>query len=125
MRLLVRGQNYRCQSIGMPQDTTISQVIVQFYLHQLDKIFQEVQYFDDESSQPVRVYYARYAGNIMLGIPKITTTCFLESRAKVHAFSILKKACDKFYLDLRPWSLDKLFILCGGLVLRARFAGSY
>jgi len=114
-RFLVRGKKYRCQSIGIPQDTSISQVLIQCYLHQLDKILKEVWYFSQEGEQPLKVYYARYADTILLGIPRIQNF-FNAARAKEHARTILKNYCDKLDLDV-SWeeiTSEKLLIFLGG-----------
>jgi hypothetical protein len=83
LRFLVRGKKYICQSIGILQDTSISQVLIKCYLHQLDKIIKEVWYFSQEGEQPLKVYYARYADTILLGIPRIQKF-FNAARAKEH-----------------------------------------
>lgn len=114
-RFLVRGKKYRCQSIGIPQDTSISQVLIQCYLHQLDKILKEVWYFSQEGEQPLKVYYARYADTILLGIPRIPNF-FNAARAKEHARTILQNYCDKLDLDV-SWeeiTSEKLLIFLGG-----------
>lgn len=115
MRFLVRGKKYRCKSIGLPQGSSISQVLMTFYLHQLDKIFLEEWDIYQEEEQPVRVYYARYAETILLGIPRITKF-ENAARAKEHARSILKNACAKLDLDVcwEEISPNKLIILLGG-----------
>lgn len=125
LRFLVRGKKYRCQSIGIPQDTPISQVLIQCYLHQLDKILKEVWYFSQEGEQPLKVYYARYADTILLGIPRIPNL-FNAARAKEHARTILKNSCDKLDLDV-SWeeiTSEKLIFFLGGKkkVLRSRVA---
>jgi hypothetical protein len=62
-------EKYTCQSIGIPQDISISQVLIHYYLHQLDKILKEMWYFSQEGEQHLKVYYVTYANTILLDIP--------------------------------------------------------
>lgn len=68
-------------------------------MYQLDKILKEVWYFSQEGEQPLKVYYARYADTILLGIPRIPNF-FNAARAKEHARTILQNSCDKLDLDV-------------------------
>jgi hypothetical protein len=71
--------------------------------------------FSQEGEQPLKVYYARYADTILLGIPRIPNF-FNAARPKEHAWTILKNYCDK--LDLNVWweelTSDKLIIFLVG-----------
>ena len=62
----------------------------------------------------MKVYYARYADTILLGIPRIPNF-FNVARAKEHARTILKNYCDKLGLDV-SWeeiTSEKLLIFLG------------
>ena len=90
-----------------------------------DKILKEVWYFSQEGEQPLKVYYARYADTILLGIPRIPNL-FNAARAKEHARTILQNSCDKLDLGV-SWeeiTSEKVFFFLGGKkkVLRSRVA---
>jgi hypothetical protein len=70
------GRNYACREVGIPQGSPISPVLMNVFLHQLDK-----QLFESFLGVPgpegvdewqVKIFYARYADDILFGIPRVT-----------------------------------------------------
>ena len=91
--------NYACTQVGIPQGSPVSPVLIHFFLHQLDKGFESleisVQGPEEDIEWSLRIYYARYADDILFGIPRAKEIP-VPFQVKDQQRRILLNACGRF-----------------------------